>query len=234
MTRPKIPRLLAISDRPGLGGPSGRPFADWLRELVAAGVPGLQVRDKDLGDRERLEMAVLARQILGETAIVLVNGRIDLALAAGCQGVHLPADGVPIAPLRQRFGAQVLLGRSTHQVDEVVAAAREGADYVTFGPVFPTPSKAALGLPCGLDKLADAVRCGLPVLALGGITRDNLEAVLATGAWGVAGIRCFQDPQQLDRWAQLDRCQLGLLPASNRGADPATRFAARPQESRTA
>ena len=98
----------------------------------------------------------------------LINGRVDLALASGADGVHLPAQGLPAAPLRQRFGARVLLGRSTHRIAEVEAAAADGLDYVTFGPVFPTPSKARYGPPVGLERLERACGVGIPVYALGG------------------------------------------------------------------
>src|SRR5688572_17261819 len=120
--------LLAISDRSSLGEVS---FEEWLRRLAAAGVGAVQIREKDLNDRDLYELTLTARAAMPSSAVVLVNGRIDVALAAGADGCHLPADGVPLAAVRRRFGAQVLLGRSTHHVGEVERVAREGADYVT-------------------------------------------------------------------------------------------------------
>jgi thiamine-phosphate pyrophosphorylase len=104
--------------------------------------------------------------------------------------VHLPADGVPTAALRARFGAKLVLGRSTHTVDEVAREAASGADYVTFGPVFDSPGK---GRPVGLAALADAATQGVPVLALGGVGLAELQRVAEAGAAGAAGIRIFQD-----------------------------------------
>jgi thiamine-phosphate pyrophosphorylase len=182
--------LLAISGLPSLA----EPFADWLRRLAVAGVGALQIREKDLDDRAVLELAREARAALPPTAAVLVNGRLDIALAARADGAHLPADGVPVDALRRRFGPDVLLGRSTHTVEEVEAALREGADYVVFGPVYPTPSKEQYGPPRGLDELARAARLPIPVYALGGVTLSRFAEVAETGAAGVAGIRLFQEP----------------------------------------
>jgi len=171
---------------------------EWLAALAAAGVDGVQVREKHLGDCQLYALAVAARRAW--PGWLVVNARLDLALAAGAAGVHLPADGVPIAPLRRRFGATPVIGRSTHDPDEAAAARAAGADYVTFGPVFATPSKARYGRPPGLDGLRRAVARGLPVVALGGIGPDELAAVAAAGAAGVAGIRAFHDPGELERW----------------------------------
>jgi thiamine-phosphate pyrophosphorylase len=182
--------LLAISDLSSLT----EPFADWLRRLAEAGVGALQIREKDRDDRTVLELAREARAALPPSAIVLVNGRLDIALAAGGMGAHLPADGVSLDALRRRFGPGVLLGRSTHHVEEVEAALREGADYVTFGPVYPTPSKERYGPPRGLDELARASKLPIPVYALGGVTLSRFGEVAEAGAAGVAGIRLFQEP----------------------------------------
>jgi thiamine-phosphate pyrophosphorylase len=182
--------LLAISDLPSLA----EPFADWLRRLAAAGVPALQIREKALGDLSVLELAREARAALPPPAVVLVNGRIDIALAADADGAHLPADGVPVGALRRRFGPDVLLGRSTHTMEEVEAALAEGADYVVFGPVYPTPSKERYGPPRGLDELARAAALPIPVYALGGVTLSRFGEVAEAGAAGVAGIRLFQGP----------------------------------------
>jgi thiamine-phosphate pyrophosphorylase len=181
--------LLAISDLSSLA----EPFGDWLLSLASAGVGALQVREKDREDRDVLALTLEARAALSN-AVVLVNGRLDIALAARADGAHLPADGVPIDALRRRFGQSVMLGRSTHHVEEVEAALREGADYVTFGPVYPTPSKERYGPPRGLDELARAARLPIPVYALGGVTLSRFGEVAEAGAAGVAGIRIFQQP----------------------------------------
>ncbi|HSF42163.1 MAG TPA: thiamine phosphate synthase [Thermoanaerobaculia bacterium] len=191
--RLKAARLLAISDRATLPGD----LPSWIRELAASGVDALQIREKDLDDRALYGLARLARSLLPPGTLLLVNGRVDVALAAGADGAHLPADGVPVAALRRRFGTGVVLGRSTHSVPEVEQALRDGADHVTFGPVYPTPGKERFGPPVGLDALARATAVGIPVYALGGVTLERFEEVASAGAAGVSGIRLFQNPQTL-------------------------------------
>jgi thiamine-phosphate pyrophosphorylase len=186
---PAPPRVLAISG--ALSGPADATFAAWLDLLAAAGVDAVQLRDRELDDDALYRLARRARERLPPSCRVLVNRRLDLALAAGADGVHLPAAGLPVAPLRRRFGAGVLIGCSTHHPDEVAAARRGGADYAVFGPVYSTPGKAAFGPPPGLAGLARATALGLPVLALGGVTAARLGALAAAGAAGVAGIRAF-------------------------------------------
>ena len=193
-----LPPLLAISDRRAL--PAGVDLAGWLRSLAAVVPPELvavQLREKDLDDRDLLALARTAREMWQPPRLLLINGRIDVAVAAGADGVHLPAAGLPLAPLRRlaaRHGRPLLLGRSTHSPAEVEAARRDGADYVTFGPVYPTPSKAIYGPPPGLDGLRRAAAAGLPVLALGGVTAARLAEVADAGAHGAAAIRAFADP----------------------------------------
>ena len=189
--------LLAISDRRALhGGVPRRSLPSWARALAAAGVPALLLREKDLSDRAVHCLARTLRRRLPPPARLLVSGRADLAVAAGADGVHLPADGVPTAALRRRFGDSLLIGRSTHLLAEVTAAAEAGATYVTFGPVFASPGK---GEPTGLERLAAACAVGLPVLALGGIGLAELPLVAAAGAAGAAGIRLFADAARLPR-----------------------------------
>lgn len=193
-------RLMAISDRRQLTGAS---LYDWLEWVAAAGVDAVQLREKDLGARELLALAERARELLAGRARLLVNGRADVALAAGADGVHLTSTGLPVAAVRRwlsgRAGRRLLVGRSTHSPAEVAEAAAGGADYVTFGPVYATPSKAAYGPPPGLAGLRRAAAHGLPVLALGGVTIERLEALASAGARGAAGIRLFLEPGRLPR-----------------------------------
>jgi len=182
--------LLAISDRRGLGAVT---LTAWGRALASAGVPAVQLREKELPDRAVYDLLRDLRRALPASRL-LANGRADLAIAAGADGVHLPADGIPTAILRRRFGDALLIGRSTHSVDEVKREARSGADYVTFGPVFASPGK---GEPVGLEALAAAAEQGIPVLALGGVGIAELPRVAAAGAAGAAGIRLFQDLARL-------------------------------------
>lgn len=165
----------------------------WAAALASAGVSAVQLREKDLPDRACYELLRLLRRAL-PAGRLFANGRADLALAAGADGVHLPADGVPTAALRARFGSRLILGRSTHTVEEVAREAASGADYVTFGPVFASPGK---GEPVGLAALAAAAGQGVPVLALGGVGVSELPRVAAAGAAGAAGIRLFLDLARL-------------------------------------
>lgn len=198
------PRLMAISDRRLLGRDK---LVDWAARLGRAGVDAVQLREKDLSDREIQELAAALRRALPSATRLLVNRRVDLALASGADGVHLPADGLAVAALRRRFGDRLLIGRSTHSPEEVAIAAREGADYVTFGPVYPTPSKARYGDPPGLAALRRAVDLGIPVLALGGVTIERLAETATAGASGIAAIRLFHEMNRLQQLIEeAERC----------------------------
>jgi thiamine-phosphate pyrophosphorylase len=200
-------RLLAISQLttlPGAGG-HGEVASGWFAALAAAGVDALQLREKQLDDLGLRRLARSARAALPPPALLLVNGRADVAVAAGADGVHLPADGVPAGALRTRFGSGLLIGVSTHRLEEVERARRDGADYVVFGPVYPTPAKAVYGAPAGTRALARAAALGIPVYALGGVTLERFAEVAAAGAAGVAGIRLFQRLAALERVVAASR-----------------------------
>ena len=147
----------------------------------------IQIREKNLPSRDLLDLVSKVRDIsAGAKTRILVNDRLDVALAAGIHGVHLPGNGLP--PGRVRRFVEVL-GVSIHSLDEGLEAERAGADFVVFGPVFDSPGKKAVGLG-PLRKISSALK--LPVLAIGGITLANSNEVLNAGAAGVAGIRLFQ------------------------------------------
>ena len=201
----RIPRLLAISDRFSTPPTDADSALDsWLDVLEAEGVEGLQLRDKAQSDRQLFRHAQRTVERCPR-AVVLVNGRADIAHAAGASGVHLPAAGVPTALLRTRFGPDFLIGRSTHHLEEIERELEAGADYVTFSPIFATPSKASCGPPQGLNALQQAVSVGLPVLALGGIGPETLPAVAQAGAHGAAAIRAFGEPESARAMVQTAR-----------------------------
>ncbi|MFY9823258.1 MAG: thiamine phosphate synthase [Thermoanaerobaculia bacterium] len=200
--------LLAISDRRSLPS-SAQDLTDWLRALAAAGVGAVQIREKDLEDGALYDLTRRARQALPPATRVLVNGRLDVALAAGADGAHLPSDGLPAAPLRVRFGPGPLLGRSTHTLEEVERARDEGVDYVAFGPVYATPGKAE---PLGLEALARAAGiagAGVAVFALGGVTLGRFRELATAGAAGVAAIRLFQHADDLNPVSTAARKHFG-------------------------
>jgi thiamine-phosphate pyrophosphorylase len=189
-------RLLAISNFAALDPP---PVADWCRSLAAAGVEAIQLREKHLADGDLYRLALAARTAFPRPGRLLINGRLDVALAAGADGVHAPADGLPAAALRRRLDAGPeaggLLGVSTHSLPDVTAAHHAGADFVVFGPVWASPGKAGPGTsaaPAGVDALRHAAAVGIPVYALGGVTLERFSEAAAAGAAGVAAIRLFQ------------------------------------------
>ena len=161
---------------------------DLAAAVAQCGADMIQIRDKDLCARSRLAMARRAVSACAG-ARVFVNGRPDIAKAAGAVGVHLPADGLSVAAVRGQWGRALEAGVSIHSVDEAERAEIDGADFVVFGPVFETASKRSYGPPAGLEALARTVAVsGIPVLAVGGITPERVRAVRAAGAAGVAVI----------------------------------------------
>ncbi|MEM1182639.1 MAG: thiamine phosphate synthase [Acidobacteriota bacterium] len=192
MAANRPPRLLAIAGHETLGSDH---LGDWIGQLHVAGVDALQIRAKLLDDRA---LESLARSVVGAVAgrlRVLVNGRADIATAVGADGVHLPSHGVRPGAVRRRF-PDLLLGLSTHHADDIEEAGA-AVDYVTFGPVFDTPSKRAFGDPVGPGALRRAARHGVPILALGGIDAAAVPTVAAAGASGAAAIRALQDKASL-------------------------------------
>jgi thiamine-phosphate pyrophosphorylase len=181
-----------ITDRQPLGGAAA--LLDVLARNLAAGVELVQIREKDLMARELVELVRAALALPNPRgAKILVNSRADVALAAGAAGVHLPSDAFAPRQLRAVVPAGFTIGVSCHHIGQVRQAEREGADFVTFGPVFYTASKAPYGEPVGIERLREvcaAVR--VPVFALGGIDERNWTDCQAAGAAGIAGISLFQ------------------------------------------
>ncbi len=181
-----------ITDRHAAGGEIA--LLAHVERAAAQGVDWIQVREKDLCARD---FCVLVRRIVALAAPhgtrVLVNSRADVALAAAAHGVHLSGDSVAPSAIRAVVPAGFLIGVSTHSTEELRRAESEGADFAVFSPIFPVVSKAGYGPALGIEGLHEAVgQVSMPVLALGGVTRENADACVAAGAAGVAGISMFQ------------------------------------------
>ena len=186
-----------VTDRQRLAG-AGASFDQARRLLLAQlgnavqrGVDFIQVRERDL---EAGQLAALVEATLalarGTSSRIIVNDRLDVALACGADGVHLRADSIPTADARSIVPAGFLIGRSVHAPGE--ASAAEGCDYLIAGTVFPSRSKPAGAAVLGIEGLRSIVRASrAPVLAIGGVTAERFDDVAAAGAAGVAGIGLF-------------------------------------------
>lgn len=167
-----------------------------VSRAVEAGVSLVQLREKNLTARSLYELAVRAAEITrSSTTRLLVGDRADIARASGADGVHLTTRSLDASVVRHTFGKDFLIGVSTHSHIEAQTARDGGADFATFGPVFDTPSKREYGAPVGLDSLREAAHAleGFPLIALGGISLQNMNEALQAGASGIAAIRLFED-----------------------------------------
>ena len=179
-------RLYLITDRKQ----TKLPLPEAVRMALEGGVKAIQVREKDLPVRDLLELAGQMRRLTREFgAKLFINDRVDVALAVEADGVHLGRQSIPPEPVKSLVGSRMLVGVSTHTIDEARAAESGGADFITFGPVFFTPSKALFGQAVGLEYLKSAKKTiNIPVFALGGIKSGNIRQVLRYGADGVSMI----------------------------------------------
>ena len=171
-----------------------------IEAAIAAGVDWVQIREKDLPGRKLFELARAAVDAAAaHKALIFVNDRLDVALAAGAAGVHLGGESVgPLDAIRWcREGnapAGFRVGISCHSIEDSLEAERAGADYVFLGPIFDTPAKRKFGAPLGVAKLAEACRAAqIPVIAIGGVDASNAAECIRAGAAGVAAIRMFQE-----------------------------------------
>ena len=179
-----FPSLVLVTDRHAT---EGRELIAVVTAALDAGLPAVQLRDKDLPGRQLFALAEQLRAATTRTgALLFVNDRIDVALAVGADGVHLGGTSVPVAVARTLVGPGGLIGVSTHTAGELRALL--GADFAFYGPVYATPGKTAVG-PAALAAAVGAA--ALPVLAIGGITARELPAVRRAGAHGVAVIRAI-------------------------------------------
>lgn len=192
-------RLYFVTDRQQT---NGRPLVDVVHAALDGGVRAVQLREKDLEGGELYRLATELRRLTERyKARLLINDRIDVALAVDADGVHLGQLSFPVAIARRLVGSERLLGVSTHSQADIEAAV--GADFIVFGPVYFTPSKAAYGEPQGIACLSQSViQSAVPVIAIGGIKSAQIPEVLAAGAHGIAVISAISaapDPAQAAR-----------------------------------
>lgn len=173
---------MLVTNRSLCGGADG--LAAAVEAAVQGGVDAVQLREKDLPPEDLLPLARRLRQAMLGRTLLLVNGPLDVALAAGANGVHLPEVAPPVQPPREGF----LVGRSVHSLEVARRAEAEGADYLIAGPVYESRSHPGVA-PAGLSLVEEIARgVGIPVLAIGGVTAGRVEEVVRAGASGVAVI----------------------------------------------
>jgi thiamine-phosphate pyrophosphorylase len=179
----------------------GRDLLWVLERALDGGVKAIQLREKDLSGKQLFILAQRVSQLCNRyQAQLFINDRVDVALTVDAAGVHLAETSMPVPIARSLLGGQRIIGVSTHSLEGAGKAQREGADFIVFGPVYFTPSKADYGMPQGLDALGKivATTC-LPVYAIGGIKSQNLPETQKVGSRGVAVISAIMsadDPGQ--------------------------------------
>jgi len=180
-------RLFLVTDRHQT---KGRPLVPLLQRVLTAAAPAIQLRERDLSARELVTLALeLQAATASRRSQLLINDRIDVALALEGVGVHLRNNSLPVSVARQLLGAQRLLGVSVHAVEEVLSAQSQGADYIVLGPIYETPSKQMFGPPLGIHTLERACRLvRLPIIGIGGVTAARAREMRRAGAFGVAVI----------------------------------------------
>ena len=185
--------LLANPDRCG-----DRPLAEVVEQAIDGGVNAVQLRAKHLSSGELLSLARQLRGVCGPRALLIINDRIDVALLSGADGVHLGEASIPVAAARKILPPSMFVGRSVHAVNPARQAELDGADYVLVGTLFPSATHPNTE-PAGIELLASVTaRLGIPVLGIGGVDANSIEACRSAGAAGVAvltAIACAPDPR---------------------------------------
>lgn len=182
----KLPKLYAITDRKKFK----KPFEQQIKDFLERGIKIIQIREKDLPSGELYKLSKSTKEISKnyKDSFIIINDRVDIAVILGLSGVHLPENSIPIKEIKNKF-PELIVGKSCHSIDSALKAEKEGADYVIFSPIFYVEGK---GKPQGLEKLEKLVNMlSIPVYALGGINKSNMEKVWQTGVHGIAGIRTF-------------------------------------------
>jgi thiamine-phosphate pyrophosphorylase len=186
-------RLYLITDRKV----ATKPLPEAVRLALEGGVRAVQLREKDLPVRELLSLARELRSMTREfEAKLFINDRVDVAVAVDADGVHLGTRSMPPEGARKVVGKDMLIGVSTHNLEEAQVAEAGGADFITFGPIFETSSKVKYGIPVGLDAMKSLIpEVSVPIFAIGGIHGGNIQQIIMSGAAGVAMISAiFSSP----------------------------------------
>lgn len=193
-------RLYAIIDAAACGG---RDLAEVAAAAIRGGADVLQLRHKGASARELVPIARRLMALAGAGGVpLLINDRIDVAALTDASGVHLGQEDAPVAEARRQLGPRCLIGKSTHSLEQALAAQKQGADYIGFGPLFPTPTKPD-ARSVGLEQIAEVTsRVHLPVVCIGGIDAETLPRVVSAGARCVAVVRAVcdaEDPESAAR-----------------------------------
>ncbi|MGH9711946.1 MAG: thiamine phosphate synthase [Candidatus Acidiferrales bacterium] len=212
-TAPDTPIVCFVTDRKSLGSaPSISSVLEKIQAAVSAGTDWIHIREKDLPARELLALVQEAVRILRESpgkGLLIVNDRLDVALAGGAAGVHLGGESAPAREVVRwcRAGnapTDFRIGVSCHNAQEARAAETDGADYIFFGPIFDTPSKRSYGPPQGIARLEEVCRTvRIPVIAIGGVDERNAAACIRAGAAGIAAIRMYQEVKDVSMLKDL-------------------------------
>lgn len=178
-------RLYLVTDRKAIGG---RSVEDVVREAVRGGVTMVQLREKECPTRDFVELGCRLKKLLSEYGVPLViNDRVDVALACGADGVHIGQSDMPYAAARRILGQDSIIGLSAESMDDVTAANAMDVDYIGISPVFSTPTKTDTAVPFGLDGLREAVRLSVhPTVAIGGMNARTAADVMSCGTCGIA------------------------------------------------
>jgi len=192
------PGVYLITDRKLI---SGEDIIGVVKEALGAGIRTVQLREKDMGTNDLFQLASRMREITNMfNARLIINDRVDVALCAGADGVHLGNAGIPVKAVRKITPDGFLVGVSTHGKDEALRAFEHGADFITCGPVYETPSKMKYGPPIGIRELEEVVSLvDIPVYALGGIKKENIPEVMNTGVYGISMISAILTSQNIEK-----------------------------------
>jgi thiamine-phosphate pyrophosphorylase len=176
-----------------------------VEEALKGGVTAVQLREKDLEIRELLEMAYALRKLTERySARLFINDRVDVALSVRADGVHLGQASIPAHAARKVAGDALIIGVSTHGTEAAVHAEDDGADFVTVGPVYETPSKMMYGNPLGTEIIKETKsRISIPLFAIGGIKLNNVDQVMRSGADGISLISGILASDEIQRDSEL-------------------------------